>query len=153
MVHLTPAFTNASAQDIATQTIRHVIQYHGIPESIVSDRDTMFTSNFWQPIMKLLNVELKMSSADHSEADGQSERTNRTVLEMLRYYINTKSNDWVDHVPFVEISINNSKQTSTGYSPYYLNFDHHPSFNNLINSSIRNFKINSNHQLNQTAQR
>jgi len=135
MIHLIPTFTTATAKDIATQFLRHVVRYHGLPQSIVSDRDTKFSSNFWQSIMKLLNVELKMSSADHPETDGQSERTNRTVVEMLRHYVNEQNTDWIDYLPFIEICINNSKQASTGYSPYYLNCGYHPNFLNLYNNS------------------
>ena len=88
MVHLIPTVKNATARDIAKLIFRHVIRHHGIPKSIVSDRDVKFTSHFWSELMRLLNVKLKMSSSNHPESDGQSERTNRTTIEILRSYVN-----------------------------------------------------------------
>ena len=88
MNHLLPTETTASAKEIARLFIRHIVRIHGIPQSIVSDRDTKFCSNVWKAIMNSLNVQLKMSSTAHPETDGQSERTNRTVITMLRNYVN-----------------------------------------------------------------
>jgi len=70
--------------------------------------------------MKELNVDLKMSSTNHPQTDGQSERTNRTVITMLRSYVNVNNNYWVTYLPIVEFYINNSKSSSTEYSPFYL---------------------------------
>jgi len=84
-----------------------IVLFHGIPKDIVIDRDSKFLSHFWQAFPKLLNIKLKMSSTNHSQTDGQSERTNR---------------------------INNSKQASTGYSPYFINYGYHPKFNTLFNN-------------------
>ena len=78
--------------------------------------------------MRILNVKLKMSSADHPQSDGQAERTNRTVIEILRGYVNERNNNWVDFLPIVEIAINNSKSVSTGYSPFFSNYGYHPNF-------------------------
>ena len=87
MVHLLPTWSTATAKDTAELGVRHVIRLHGIPEDIVSDRDTKFTNHLWRSIMKILNVKLNMSSTAHPQSDGQSERTNRTVIEMLRSYV------------------------------------------------------------------
>ena len=107
MVHILPTTSNATAKDVARLFIRHIIRHHGIPQNIVSDRDTKFISNFWRAITSTLNIQLKMSSADHPETDGQSEHTNRTVIEMLRSFVNVRNTDWVEHLPIVEICINN----------------------------------------------
>ena len=88
MVHLIPTTKNATARDVAKLFLRHVIGHHGIPQSIVSDRDVKFTGHFWNELMRILNVKLKMSSADHPQSDGQAERINRTVIEVLRGYVN-----------------------------------------------------------------
>ena len=101
MVHLLPTWSTATAKDIADLVIKHVIRLHGIPEDIVSDRDTKFVNNFWKAIMDTLNVKLNMSSTAHPETDGQSERTNRTVITMLRSYVNEKNNDWAQHIPII----------------------------------------------------
>ena len=87
--------------------------------------------------MQLLNIDVKMSSADHPESDGQSdERTNRTVIEMLRIYVNERNNNWSDHIPLIEISINDYKQSSTGYSPFMLNYGFNPNFGTIFNKSL-----------------
>jgi len=78
--------------------------------------------------MRILNVKLKMSSADHPQSDGQAERTNRTVIEILSGYVNERNNNWAVFLPIVEIAINNSKSASTGYSPFFSNYGYHPNF-------------------------
>ena len=85
--------------------------------------------------MNPLNVQLKMSSTAHPETDGQSERTNRSVITMLRNYVNEKNNNWVEYLPIVELCINNSQQSSTGNSPFYSNYGYHPCFDGIFNSS------------------
>jgi len=77
----------------------------------------------WQPlagIMDTLNVHLNMSSTALPETDGQSERTNRTFITMLRSYVNEKNNDWTQHIRIVEIYINNSKQSSSEFTPFVM---------------------------------
>jgi hypothetical protein len=68
-----------------------------------------------------------MSTAYHPRTDGQTERANRTIEQMLRAYVSSKQNDWDEHLTAVEIAYNNSKQSSTGFSPFYLNYGQHPS--------------------------
>jgi len=80
----------------------------------------------------MLNVQLKMRTADHPESDGQSERTNRKVIGMLRSFVNERNTNWTEFIPIVEICINNSKQISTGYSPYYINYGYHPNFSGIF---------------------
>ena len=135
MVHLIPTQTTATARDIAKLFIRHVIRLHGIPKSIVSDRDVKFVSHFWRSVMTTLGVNLNMSSADHPESDGQSERTNRTVIEALRSYVNERNDNWCDYIPIIEIAINDSKNESTGYSPFELNLGYSPNFTQLFQDS------------------
>ena len=76
-----------------------------------------------------------MSSADHPQSDGQAERTNRTVIEILRGFVNERNNKQVDFLPIVEIAINNSKSVSTGYSPFFSNYGYHPNFVAFDNNS------------------
>jgi RNase H-like domain found in reverse transcriptase/Integrase zinc binding domain len=84
MVHLIPSRTNYKAKEIAELMFEHVYKLHGLPKSIVSDRDVLFTSTFWQRLHDLVGTQLKMSSAYHPETDGSTERANRTVTQMLR---------------------------------------------------------------------
>ena len=66
-----------------------------------------------------------MSSADHLENDRQSERTNRTTIEILRSYVNERNTNWVEFLPLVEIAINNSKSASTSLTPFFINYEFH----------------------------
>ena len=126
MVHLIPTVTTASAPDLAKLFITHIFRLHGMPAVLVSDRDSRFTSKFWQALMTQLGTKLAMSTAHHPQTDGQSERTNRTLEEALRSYVNYSMDNWVDQLPLLEFAINNSKQASTGQSPFFLNYGHNP---------------------------
>ena len=115
--------TTATAPDTALLFFTHVIKNgHGIPEMIVSDRDSKFTSLFWKSLWSLLGTTLAMSTAFHPETDGQTERMNRTLEQMLRAYTNKQQNNWDELLPYCEMAYNNSKNVSTGYSPFFLNY-------------------------------
>lgn len=122
LIHLAPCKSNVSAKQLAEITIREIVQHHGVPRSIVSDRGSQFTSNYWQSIWKQLGTTLKMSTAYHPQTDGQSENTNRQVETMLRARVNFNQNDWDEHLPLVVLAINSSKQASTQQSPAYLTY-------------------------------
>jgi cytochrome c biogenesis factor len=81
------------------------VRLHGVPKSIVSDRDTRFTSNFWKALWTLLGTKLKMSTAYHPQTDGQTEVTNKTVETMIRAYVNHQLNDWDEYLYHLEIAI------------------------------------------------
>lgn len=126
MVHIAPTTTTVTAPQLARIFFREVVRLHGVPKSIISDRDPRFTSNFWKCLWSQLGTKLAMSTAYHPQTDGQTERTNRTIEDMLRAYVNYEQNDWNKHLIAAEITINNSQQASTGFSPYYLNYHQHP---------------------------
>jgi hypothetical protein len=121
MVHLIPSRTNYTAPQLAELIFAEVYKHHGLPRNIISDRDVLFTSNFWQALHKLLNVNLKMSSAYHPETDGATERANRTITQMIRQCINADQKDWVQKLPAVQMAINLARSDTTGYSPFFLN--------------------------------
>ena len=128
MVHIVPTVTTVTAPQLATIFFNHVVRLHGVPESLISDRDPRFTSNFWRCLWKLLGTNLKMSTAYHPQTDGQTERANRTIEDMLRAYVNYQQNDWDQHLTAAEIACNNSQQTSSRFSPFFLNYGQHPNF-------------------------
>lgn len=100
MVHLIPSRENYNACQIAELMFDKVYKLHGLPKSIVSDRDVLFTSTFWQHLNKLVGTRLRMSSAYHLQTDGATEHANRTVTQMLRQCIDEKQTDWVTKLPF-----------------------------------------------------
>lgn len=91
---------------------------HGVPLSIVSDRDSRFTSRFWQSFQKSLGTKLNLSTAYHPQTDGQSERTIQTLEDMLRACVIDLGGSWDHHLPLMEFSYNNSYHTSIQAGPF-----------------------------------
>ena len=127
LVHLTPVNTTIRASELAWVFMREIVRLHGIPESIVSDRDSKFTSKFWQELHRLLGIKLLMSTSFHPQTDGASERAIRSVTQILRSVVTSDQTDWVDHLPMVEFAINSSVSASTGYAPFELTYGYLPS--------------------------
>jgi RNase H-like domain found in reverse transcriptase/Reverse transcriptase (RNA-dependent DNA polymerase)/Integrase zinc binding domain/Chromo (CHRromatin Organisation MOdifier) domain/gag-polyprotein putative aspartyl protease len=123
-----PTTTNVTAPELAEIFFRTVVRRHGVPESIVSDRDPRFTSMFWQCLWKKLGTKLAMSTAYHPQTDGQTERANRTLEDMLRSYVDLNQDDWDDCLVAAEIAVNNSINISTKETAFYLNSGQHPRF-------------------------
>nr|GEX45217.1 reverse transcriptase domain-containing protein [Tanacetum cinerariifolium] len=99
-------------EKLTRQYLKEVVSKHGVPVSIISDRDGKFTSHFWKSLNKALGTRLDMSTTYHPETDGQSERTSQTLEDMLRAYVLDFRKGWDKHVPLVEFSYNNSYHTS-----------------------------------------
>ncbi|GKA82355.1 putative reverse transcriptase domain-containing protein [Tanacetum coccineum] len=98
--------------------LKEVVTRHGIPVSIICDRDPRFASNFWRSLQKALGTSLDMSTAYHPQTDGQSERTIQTLEDMLRACVIDFGNGWVKHLPLVEFSYNNSYHASIKAAPF-----------------------------------
>ncbi|CAA7268534.1 unnamed protein product [Cyclocybe aegerita] len=126
LVHLVPSRTTYTAKDIAELIFSEVYKHHGLPRSIVSDRDTLFTSHFWEELHKLIGTKLNMSSAYHPESDGATERANKTVTQMIRHCIGQTQKDWVQKLPAIEFAINSARSESTGFAPFFLNMGRMP---------------------------
>lgn len=121
MVHYVATTSNVTAPQLATIFMREVVRLHGVPEAILSDRDPRFTAHFWRAFWEQLGTTLTMSTAYHPQTDGQTERSNRTLEEMLRSRVNFAQNDWDQHLAAAELAVNNAQQASSGFSPFYLN--------------------------------
>ena len=121
MIHLVPSQTTYMVKDIAELMFAKVYKLHGLPRTIVSDRDVLFTSLFWTHLNKLMGVKQRMSSTYHPEMDGSTERANQTIGQMLRSCIGLTQKDWVLRLPAIEFAINLARSESTGYSPFFLN--------------------------------
>jgi deoxyuridine 5'-triphosphate nucleotidohydrolase len=147
MVHLVAGKTTDKAKDVLQQFIAKVVSQHGIPNQIVSDRDSKFTSSFWQNFMELLNVKTSMSSAFHPQTDGQTERMNRTLEQILRMYIDQKQTNWEDLLPIVEFAINNHTSSTTSFTPFFLNYGYHPKFGTSVQKDSANPSALLNHQI------
>nr|GFA54837.1 retrotransposon protein, putative, Ty3-gypsy subclass [Tanacetum cinerariifolium] len=98
--------------------LKEVVKRNGIPVSIISDRDPRFASNFWRSLPNALGTRLDMSTAYHSKTDGQSDRTIQTLEDMLRACAIDFGKGWVNHLPLVEFSYNNSYHASIKAAPF-----------------------------------
>lgn len=114
-IHLAPCRKTLTALDTAMLLFQNVYRLHGIPLEIVSDRDPRFTSHFWKELQRLLGTKLAMSTAFHPRTDGQTERANRVIEEVLRHYVANCQDDWDDLLAGVELAIN----TFNGNDPFY----------------------------------
>ncbi|KAF1331522.1 Pol protein, partial [Globisporangium splendens] len=126
MVHVAPVRKHVTAQETACLLLEHVFRYHGLPESIVSDRDPRFTAAFWRELFRLLGTDLALSTADHPETDGQTERVNRVVEDILRSIAVDHPRDWSRWLPYAEFAINSSEHASAAVTPFYFNSLRHP---------------------------
>jgi len=124
-VLIEPTTTTATVPDIASLFYQTWYRRFGLPAAITSDRDKLFTSRFWQGLFEKLNTHLRMSTAFHPEIDGSSERSNKTAIEALHHYVNTRQNDWSQHLTHVEMAMNNSVNATTGISPTELLYGTH----------------------------
>ena len=115
-----PTMTDATAPDTAKIFFRTIFRNYGLPTSIMCDRDSKFTSNFWKALFKMLGTRIAMSTAYHPQTDGQTERANRTIEQILRNYISYRQDDWDEHLTFAEFAYNNAVQSSTQISPFKL---------------------------------
>jgi len=98
--------------------IDEIVRLHGVPSSIVSDRDPRFTFRFWQTLQEALGTKLRLSSAYHPQSDGQSERTIQSLEDLLRTCVLDHLGSWDEILPLVEFTYNNSYQASIGMAPF-----------------------------------
>ncbi|GJR84524.1 putative reverse transcriptase domain-containing protein [Tanacetum coccineum] len=98
--------------------LNRIVTRHGIPASIICDRDGRFTSNFWKSFQKALGTDISMSTAYHPETDDQSERTIQTLEDMLRACVIDFGKGWVKYLPLAEFSYNNSYHANIKAAPY-----------------------------------
>lgn len=126
MVHLVPSQEDYTACEIAELVFAEVYKYHGLPRTIVSDRDKWFTAAFWDHLHKLIGTKLNMSSAYHPESDGATERANKTMIQMIRQCIGPKQKDWASKLPAIEFALNSAQSETTGFAPFFLNYGRMP---------------------------
>jgi hypothetical protein len=126
MVHLVPIRTTTKASELAWLYIKEIVRLHGLAESIVSDRDSKFTSRFWRETHKLLGAKLLMSTSFHPQTDGASERAIRSIAQILRAMVRPDQWDWTEKIPMVEFALNSTISSSSGFAPFELNYGYIP---------------------------
>ncbi|KAD6796137.1 hypothetical protein E3N88_07033 [Mikania micrantha] len=116
--HFLPIREDYSMDRLAKLYVNEIVSRHGVPISIISDRDSRFMSRFWQTLQNALGTQINMSTAYHPQTDGQTERTNQTLEDMLRSCVIDFGGSWDIHLPLVEFSYNNSYHTSIQCAPF-----------------------------------
>jgi hypothetical protein len=122
-----------TALTVANTFLDNVVRLHGVPESIVSDRDAVFTSNFWRQLFKAVGTKLSYSSAYHPQTDGQSERVNQCLEQYLRCASHDSPKKWRTWLPMAEFWYNSSFHTSLGCSPFKALYGVEPNFGAMPN--------------------
>eukprot|EP00878_Enallax_costatus_P006882 GHUV01007210.1.p1 GENE.GHUV01007210.1~~GHUV01007210.1.p1 ORF type:complete len:1163 (-),score=135.24 GHUV01007210.1:586-4074(-) len=126
MVHLAPCKDETGAEELADMFLDNVFKLHGLPRELVSDRDPRFTSKLWSALMQRLGVTQAMSSAYHPQTDGNTERVNRVLEDMLRHFINPAQSNWEQLLPLVEFAVNDCYHESIKAVPFVLNYGKRP---------------------------
>nr|GEU91472.1 putative reverse transcriptase domain-containing protein [Tanacetum cinerariifolium] len=121
--HFLPMKDTDSMEKLTRQYLKEVVSRHRVPVLIISNRDSKYTSHFWQSLNKALGTQLDISMAYHPQTNGQSKRTIQTLKDMLRACVIDFGKGWDRHLPFVEFSYNNSYHTSIKAVPFEALYD------------------------------
>jgi transposase InsO family protein len=117
--------------------MKEIFRLHGIPKTVILDRDTKFTRNFWKSLFKGLDTQFNFSTAYHPQTNGQTERTNQILEDMLRMYVMNRPNKWEEYLHLVEFAYNNHYQASAKLSPFEILYGRkcntHVSWSNIVN--------------------
>jgi hypothetical protein len=124
--HFLPCVKTMNSNQLAELFLKEIIRLHGLPSSIVSDRGSIFVSQFWSGLMKLLGIEQKLSTAYHPQTDGQTERLNSVLEQYLRCYTNYQQSNWVQLLPLAEIAYNSSYHTALKSTPMFAAYGYNP---------------------------
>src|SRR5882762_808050 len=124
--HLIPITVRTKTNELAWYYIRNIVRLHGMPESIVSDRDSKFTARFWRELHRALGTKLLMSTSFHPQTDGYSKRVIHSIGQILRSVVSPDQNDWVPRIPLTEFTLNSSINNSSGFAPFELSYEYMP---------------------------
>jgi hypothetical protein len=107
-----------TAASVAQAFFTDIVRLHGVPQSIVSDRDPVFTSTFWTKLMRLMGTKLHMTSAFHPQSDGQTEAANRIIMMYLHCFTGDRPRQWLRWLSWAEYTYNTAYQTSLRDTPF-----------------------------------
>jgi len=121
-----PTNNKVTAPEITQLFLHHVFTKHGVPLHVTCDHGSEFTSQFFQSLGTLLNINLHFTSGYNPQADGQSKRVNQTLKQYLQHYCTYQQDNWSKLLPLAEFAYNNAPNASTGLSPFFANKGYHP---------------------------
>jgi hypothetical protein len=137
MVRFIPCHNTVDAGELGAILIDEIFSKYGAPRSIVSDRGTTFTSEYWGTLCYHLVIKRCFSTAFHPQSDGQTERMNQTLECYLRCYVNYEQNDWAMLLPSAEYAYNDSTNASTKASPFSMVYRFMPQLDKNIQREPR----------------
>jgi hypothetical protein len=118
LVHFIPISEKDPLEKLSKIYVEEIVRLHGVPTSIVSDRDPRFTLKFWEQMQKQFGTTLRFNTTAHPQTDGESERVIQILEDMLRACALDFRNKWVDNMAYAEFAYNNSFQSSIGIAPF-----------------------------------
>ena len=126
MAHFIACNKSDDASHVANLFFKEVVRLHGVPRTIVSDRDAKFLSHFWRVLWSKLGTKLLYSTTCHPQTDGQTEVVNRTLSQLLRVCLLKNLKSWEESLSFIEFAYNRQVHKTTGYSPFELVYGFNP---------------------------
>ncbi|KAI4310626.1 hypothetical protein MLD38_035590 [Melastoma candidum] len=124
--HFIPLAHPYTAESVAQAFFTDIVRLHGVPQSMVSDRDPVFTSMFWQELMRLMGAKLHMTTVFHPQSDGQSEAANRVIVMYLRCFTGDRPRQWLRWLPWAAYVYNTAYQTSLRDTPFRVVYGRDP---------------------------
>ena len=126
MVHYEPVKITIDIPGLVEVIINMIVWYHGLFNSIVTNRGSLFTLKFWSSLCYFFGIKYWLSTAFYPQTDGQIKRENSIIEAYLRAFINFEQNNQTRLLPMAKFAYNNAKNASTGHMPFELNCGHHP---------------------------
>jgi transposase InsO family protein len=123
VAHFIPVKTTYKVSQLVELYMVWIMSLHGVPKKIILDRGSQFTPRFWKSFHENMDAKLNFSSAYHPQTDGQTERTNQVLEDMLRACALQHGSSWGKSLPYAEFSYNNSYQASLKMSPFETLYD------------------------------